>query len=58
MSKAEDISYAIEKECSRMSLVDWCEELDFTIEEFYRFLNFGKKCFEASEVGEKDGDTD
>lgn len=50
MTKAETIEYAIEKECQRYSLVEWCEEWGFTIEEFYRFLELGKKAFEGEEA--------
>lgn len=56
MNKAEIIAYAIKKECSMTSLVDWCEEWDFTIEEFNRFLESGKKSFE--ETGSDQDDTD
>lgn len=45
MTKAETISYAIEKECARISLTEWCKEWEFTVEEFYKFLDAGKKNF-------------
>lgn len=48
-SKGDMIAYAIKKECQRYSLVDWCEEWDITIEEFNRFLELGKKGFNADE---------
>lgn len=37
-SKAETIAYAIRKECQRMSLYDWCDNWDITIDEFDEFL--------------------
>ena len=30
MTKGETIEYAIQKECQRFSLVDWCESWDIT----------------------------
>lgn len=45
MTKAETIEYAIKKECSYFNLTDCCENWDFTIEEFYRFLELGRKAF-------------
>ena len=42
----ERIAYAIQKQCSEFSLVDWCEWWGFTIEDFKRFLEGGKKEFE------------
>ena len=47
MTKGQTIEYAIQKECQRYSLVDWCEEWDFTIDEFYEFLEAGKRVFDA-----------
>ena len=47
MTKAETIEYAIKKECQRYSLADWCESWNITIEEFYRFLELGRKAFEG-----------
>ena len=49
MTKAETIEYAIKKECQRFSLVDWCESWDITVEEFYRFLDLGRKAFEGEQ---------
>jgi len=40
-SKGKKIAYAIEKECCRDSLIEWCEEREFTIEDFNRFLAAG-----------------
>ena len=41
--KAETIAYAIRKECQRISLCDWCESWDITIDEFEEFLSNGIK---------------
>ena len=49
MTKAETIEYAIKKECQRFSLVEWCESWDITVEEFYRFLELGRKAFDEGE---------
>lgn len=54
MNKAETIAYAIAKECRRMSLVNWCKEWDFTVEDFNRFLDSGKKYFEDAKDGQDD----
>lgn len=45
MNKAEIIAYAIKKECQRYSLVDWCEEWGFSVDEFNRFLTLGQEAF-------------
>ena len=45
MNKAETIAYAIKKECQRYSLVDWCEEWGFSVDEFNRFLTLGQEAF-------------
>lgn len=37
-STAETISYAIKKECQRISLSDWCDSWEITVDEFYEFL--------------------
>lgn len=37
-STAETIAYAIRKECQRISLYDWCDDWDITIDEFDEFL--------------------
>lgn len=44
----EVIAYAIEKKCSEYSLVEWCETWGFSIEDFERFLEAGKKEFEEN----------
>lgn len=49
MTKSETIEYAIKKKCQEYSLVDWCEEWDFTVDEFYKFLELGKKEFDLEE---------
>ena len=41
MNVGETIAYAIRKECSRYSLVEWCEGWGFTIEQFKEFLDAG-----------------
>ena len=46
MTKAETIKYAIKKECCRYSLIEWCNEWGFTVEEFERFLELGKEAFD------------
>ncbi len=46
MTKAETIAYAIKKECCRYSLKEWCDTWGFTIDDFDKFLEFGKKVFE------------
>lgn len=42
----ETIAYAIQKKCSEYSLVEWCKEWGFTIDDFKKFLEGGKKEFE------------
>lgn len=37
-STAKTISRAIQKECQRFSLEEWCKEWNFTVDEFYEFL--------------------
>lgn len=54
MNKAETIAYAIAKECRRMSLVNWCKEWGFTVEDFNRFLDSGKKYFEDAKDEQDD----
>lgn len=55
MNKAEIIAYAIEKECQRYSLVDWCEEWEFSVDEFNKFLTLGQEAFyqEQTKRGEE-----
>lgn len=48
MTKSEKIAYAIQKECSNYSLIEWCEEWDFTLEDFEKFLSYGIKGFEEN----------
>ena len=47
--KAEKISYAIEKECCKFDLTDWCEEWEFTTDEFDEFLEAAIKYIDLSE---------
>ncbi len=42
----EKIAYAIEKKCSDWNLTEWCEDWGFTVEDFEKFLEGGKKEFE------------
>lgn len=49
MTKGETIEYAIKKECRRDSLADWCEMWEFTIDEFYEFLEIGRQGFDFRE---------
>lgn len=49
MTKGGKIEYAIKKECQRYSLVDWCEEWNFTVDEFYKFLELGREAFDLEE---------
>ena len=56
MTKAETISYAIKKECQRLSLLDWCEDWGITIEDFYKFLAAGQEHFEDAQSEKPDDD--
>jgi hypothetical protein len=47
MTKGEKLEYAIEKECCKFSLVEWCDEWGVTIDEFEEFLRLGKEAFDA-----------
>lgn len=49
MTVSEIIAYAIKKECSRYSLMDWCKAWDFSIEQFNRFLQVGVEAFDAEQ---------
>ncbi len=49
-TKGEVIEYAIKKKCQEYSLVDWCEEFGFTVDEFYKFLEFGRQGFNSDEL--------
>ena len=60
MTKAETIAYAIaetivyatNKECCRYNLVEWCKEWGFSIEDFKKFLKYGKERFSEQEGGQ------
>lgn len=51
-STAETIAYAIKKECQRMSLYDWCDTWDITIDEFEEFLELAVNNAEPQESEE------
>ena len=53
MTKGETIEYAIKKKCQEYSLVDWCEEWDITVDEFYKFLEHGRQAFDSDEIRER-----
>lgn len=42
---AGTIAYAIDKKCSDFNLTEWAGEWDFTVDDFYRFLELGKEAF-------------
>ena len=46
MTKGETIAYAIQKQCSSYDLSDFCEEWDFSVDEFYEFLEAGIKALD------------
>lgn len=50
MTKGETIAYAINKECSSYSLVDWCENWGISVDEFKRFLEYGKINFDIESL--------
>ncbi len=52
MGVGETIAYAIRKECSRYSLIEWCEEWGFTIEQFQEFLDAGVDGFSLEQENE------
>lgn len=52
MNKAEIIAYAIKKECQSYSLVDWCKEWGFNVDEFNRFLTLGQEAFYQEQTKE------
>ena len=52
-STAETIAYAIRKECQRISLHDWCDDWDITIDEFDEFLALAVGNAEVEESEEK-----
>ena len=43
MTKGETISYAILKEVSRYSFIDWLKEWGISAEDFNAFINAGNK---------------
>ena len=49
LTMGERIAYAIKKKCSDWSLTEWCEEWGFSIEDFEKFLEGGKKEFKEKE---------
>jgi hypothetical protein len=53
MTKSETIEYAIKKRCQEYSLVEWCEEWEFTVDEFYKFLSLGRQAFDSDEIRER-----
>ena len=54
MTKGETIAMAIEKECSRSSLVRWCKEWGFTVLEFETFLSNGAHTYDSAVLMEDD----
>ena len=52
MTKGETIEYAIKKRCQEYSLVEWCEEWEFTVDDFYKFLSLGRQAFNSDEIRE------
>lgn len=56
-SKAETISYMIEKELSRVSLVDMCEYWQVTIEEFEEFLDYAFRYIDLKKQGGVENET-
>ena len=52
-STAETIAYAIEKECQRSSLYEWCDSWDITTDEFDEFLALAVDNAEIEESEEK-----
>lgn len=48
-STAETIAYAIKKECQKMSLYDWCDSWEITIDEFEEFLEIAVNNAETQE---------
>lgn len=52
MTKGETIEYAIKKKCQEYSLMDWCDEWNITIDEFYKFLELGRQAFNSAEIRE------
>lgn len=46
MTKGETIEYAIKKKCQEYSLIEWCKSWDITVDDFYKFLKFGREKFD------------
>ena len=49
MTKGERISYAIDKEVCRYSLVEWCEGWGIDRDEYEKFLEVGAKALPEEE---------
>lgn len=49
MTKGERISYAIDKEVCRYSLVEWCEEWGIDMDDYEKFLEAGAKALPEEE---------
>ncbi len=49
MTKGERISYAINKEVCRFSLVDWCEEWGIDMDDYEKFMEAGEKALPEEE---------
>lgn len=56
MNKVETIRYAIEKECCRNNLTEWCEEWGFTVEDFKRFMECEQSWIPCSDNMPDEGD--
>ena len=52
MTKGERIEYAIMKEVTRYSFVEWCEEWDISEEEWEKFMTAGKEVLPQEESEE------
>lgn len=52
-NKAERIAHAIKKACCWFCLVEWCENWEFTVDDFEAFIRAGIKHFD--EEAESDG---
>lgn len=51
-STAKKIAYAIEKDCQRSSLYDWCDSWNITTDEFDEFLALAVDNAESQESEE------
>lgn len=49
MTKGERISYALDKEVCRNSLIEWCEEWEIDMGDYYKFLEAGEKALPEEE---------